>query len=91
MTGLRRLIIAISFFFVTAGAGDHIAIGGSIYIEGSSGALATLDPTTGVVTEIGSTGRVLYGLGFDSAGDLCCSPSSRPHAKPPGAPSASTT
>jgi len=70
MTGLRRLIILISFFFVAAGAGGHIATAGSIYVEGSSGVLGTLDPLTGVVTEIGSSGRNPYGLAFDASGNL---------------------
>jgi|SRR5579864_465329 len=35
-----------------------------IYVEGSASALATLNPTTGAITEIGPTSVLLGGLGF---------------------------
>ncbi len=43
---------------------------GSLYVEGTNSVLATLDPTTSTVTEIGTTSERLGGLGFGSNGTL---------------------
>ena len=56
--------------FVAAALSAGWARAGQIYIEGASSELATLDPTTGAITPIGSTSVPLGGLGFGPSGIL---------------------
>jgi hypothetical protein len=69
MGRLTAFKVGLTAMLLVAGAPAG-ARAGLIYVEGSASALATLDPTTGAMTEIGPTSVLLYGLGFDDAGKL---------------------
>jgi hypothetical protein len=62
---MKRIALAATCFVSLALAAIPASAGPiTIYVEGSSKALATLDPTTGVITAIGPTSVLLDGLGF---------------------------
>lgn len=69
MGRLKTLIMGL-LVTATAFGVPAVARAGSIYVEGYNSALGTLNPTTGVITEIGSTSVKLGGLAFGANGKL---------------------